>query len=141
MPKVNPNILLWAREKAGLDLEDAASKLGLRDLKNKSAVEHLVALEKGESEHTRPMLLKMAKQYHRPLLTFYMSAPPKQGERGHDFRTLPANYSVEEDALLLIPERNLLMNKIDIILSSSRTTVSLQICFTTRKPKVIIPRL
>jgi Zn-dependent peptidase ImmA (M78 family) len=42
----------------------------------------------------------MAKQYHRPLLAFYMSGPPRQGNRGQDFRTLPSEYSSSEEALL-----------------------------------------
>ena len=46
------------------------------------------------------MLLKMAKQYRRPLLTFYMSAPPRRGDRGQDFRTLPEGHSSTDDALL-----------------------------------------
>ena len=29
----------------------------------------------------------MSKQYHRPLLTFYLDRPPDTGDRGEDFRT------------------------------------------------------
>ncbi|MBA9035825.1 hypothetical protein HNR29_006410 [Rhizobium leguminosarum] len=29
MPKVNPSILRWARETAGLDVEEAAERIGL----------------------------------------------------------------------------------------------------------------
>jgi Zn-dependent peptidase ImmA (M78 family) len=45
----------------------------------------------------------MAKLYHRPLLTFYMSAPPLRGDRGEDFRTLPDRATTSEpliDALV-----------------------------------------
>ena len=31
----------------------------------------------------------MAKQYRRPLLTFYLPAPPRPDDVGQDFRTLP----------------------------------------------------
>ena len=31
MPQVNPDILRWARETAGLTLEEAARKLAIRD--------------------------------------------------------------------------------------------------------------
>jgi cytoskeletal protein RodZ len=31
MPSVNPEILSWARETAGLSLEEAAEKLGIHD--------------------------------------------------------------------------------------------------------------
>lgn len=52
-----------------------------------------------ESEPTRPMLVRLARQYRRPLITFYLAAPPRQGERGTDFRTLPSERSAERDAL------------------------------------------
>ncbi len=100
MPTVNPKILLWARETAALTLEDAARKLGLIESRGVSAVSRLKALESGAVAPSRPMLVKMAKQYRRPLLVFYMSAPPKTGDRGKDFRTLPGGFSLAENALL-----------------------------------------
>jgi len=101
MPRVNPRILRWARETAGFTVEEAVGKLRLGPARGLSAVERLQALESDiEAVPTRPMLLKMAKQYRRPLLTFYMSAPPRRGDRGQDFRTLPEGYSPANDALL-----------------------------------------
>src|SRR5690606_38858434 len=41
--------------------------------------------------------------YRRPLLTFYMSAPPRRGDRGEDYRNLPEQHSDAEalvDALV-----------------------------------------
>ncbi len=93
MPKVNPEILLWARKTAGLSPEEACRKLSLQNVKGALAVDRLTALETGLVDPSRPMLLKMAKQYHRPLLVFYMSVPPKKGNRGQDFRTLPDHLS------------------------------------------------
>jgi Zn-dependent peptidase ImmA (M78 family)/transcriptional regulator with XRE-family HTH domain len=100
MPKINPDILVWARETAGLTPEEAVKKLGIRDARGVAAVDRLAALETGSAEPTRPMLVKMAKQYRRPLVTFYMSAPPRKGERGRDFRTLPEGHSRTAEALL-----------------------------------------
>ena len=100
MPRVNPEVLRWARETAGLTPAAAVEKLRLLSARGKSAIERLAALEAGEDEPTRPMLVKMARQYRRPLLTFYMSAPPLRGDRGQDFRTLPDSHSEAEDALL-----------------------------------------
>ena len=100
MPKINPEVLLWARETAGLQREGAAYKLGINASKGRSATERLTRLERGDDEPTRPMLAKMAKLYRRPLLTFYLGGPPKKGERGEDFRTLPANRPESADALL-----------------------------------------
>lgn len=95
---VNPEILVWARETAGLSHEDAVKKLGIRDAYGVAAVNRLRALEDGKDEPTQAMLVKMAKQYRRPLLTFYLSAPPPKGDRGADFRTVPARYSDAERA-------------------------------------------
>ncbi len=100
MPNVNSEILRWARETAGLSPEDAVRKLNLLEARGVSALDRLAALEDGDDEPTRPMLVKMAKQYRRPLLTFYMSAQPRKGDRGEDFRTLPADYSPTADVLL-----------------------------------------
>jgi len=100
MPKINPDILRWARETSGMNLEEAAKKINLRDAHGIAAADRLFAIESGEQEPTRPLLLRMAKQYRRPLLTFYMSAPPQKGDRGKDFRTLPAGYTAADDALL-----------------------------------------
>jgi hypothetical protein len=76
MTTVNPHILVWARETAGYDLFEAARKLGLKDGKAAAADEKLAACESGEKAPSRPLLLKMAKQYRRPLLTFYLDSPP-----------------------------------------------------------------
>lgn len=99
MPKINSDILRWARETAGLTHDEAAKKLNLGEARGVTGIERLKALESG-TEPTRPMLVKMAKKYRRPLLTFYMSAPPRKGDRGQDFRTLPSDHSDTDDALL-----------------------------------------
>ena len=100
MPSVNHSILTWARETAGLTPEEAVKKLSIADTRRIEAVDRLVALEAGETEPTRSMLVKMAKQYRRPLLTFYLSTPPGKGDRGADFRSLTGNPSAAEDALI-----------------------------------------
>ncbi len=100
MPRVNPDILRWARETAGFDIDEAARKLGLREARGVGPRDRLRALETGEAEPTRPLLLKMAKQYRRPLLAFYLPEPPRKGDRGRDFRTLPEDYSDVDEARL-----------------------------------------
>ena len=100
MPTVNPDILKWARETAGLTLEDAAAKLNIGEARGVPAETRLAAYEAGEREPSRPLLVRMAKQYRRPLLTFYMSQAPRLGERGQDFRTLPPEHSTAQDALV-----------------------------------------
>jgi transcriptional regulator with XRE-family HTH domain len=81
MPSVNPDILKWARETAGFSIADAAAKLEIGDARGVAGEDRLAAYEAGEQEPSRPLLLRMAKQYRRPLLTFYMTKPPLMGER------------------------------------------------------------
>lgn len=103
MPMVKPSILKWARESAGLSLEDAASKVAINAARGQSGADRLHALETDEGEVSRPVLLKMAKVYRRPLLSFYLSEPPARGDRGEDFRTLPDRHTGGEpliDALV-----------------------------------------
>lgn len=97
---INPSILTWARETAGLSVEEAAERLGLSATETSSAEEKLVALEEGERKPTRNQLLKIANVYRRPLSAFYMAAPPVIGSRGEDFRTIPGQVSAKETALL-----------------------------------------
>ncbi len=91
---MNAELFRWARETSGLSLEQAASALGVKD------AERLRAIESGGEEPSRSLVLKMAKQYRRPLVTFYLPVPPKKGDRGEDFRTLPESRSITVDALL-----------------------------------------
>ena len=102
MGVIQPKILTWARETAGLSLGDAARALGLKTARGQSGPERLAALEHGENELSRPLLVKMAKTYRRPLLVFYLAAPPKTGDRGQDFRTLPGpeRHNPDLDALV-----------------------------------------
>lgn len=98
MPQINPTILAWARETSGLEIEDAAKKLQLKDTKTASATTKLEAYESGKVEPSRSLLQRMAKQYRRPILTFYLDHPPEKGEKGEDFRTLPESVLPKENA-------------------------------------------
>ena len=82
MPRVNPAILSWARETVGLSIADAARQLALSEVR-------LQAFEAGDRDPTAKQLARMADKYRRPLLTFYLPAPPQRRDRGQDFRTLP----------------------------------------------------
>ena len=106
MPQVNPDILLWARETAGLTPEEAVRKLGLNDARGVAAIDRLSNLESGEVPPTRAMLSKMAKQYRRPLLTFYLAQPPGRGDWGKDFRAPLADRSQRDEAVLNALVRN-----------------------------------
>ena len=97
MPKINHTILSWARETAQLAVKNAAHKLQIKDGKAASAEEKLLAYENGTTAISRSMLLKMSRLYRRPLLTFYLDKPPRTGDRGEDFRTLPDDFESTEN--------------------------------------------
>ncbi len=101
MPSVNPEILVWARETAGLTQEEAARKLDIRQTKKATALDRLAGYESGKEDPSRPLLLRMARQYRRPLLTFYLPVPPSKGDRGADFRTLPGDAQSTSEAAIL----------------------------------------
>ena len=100
MPNVNPEILIWARETAGLTSEAAAGKLGFRDSRKWTAVERLRAYESGQDPPSRSVLSIMAEKYRRPILTFYLPKPPLKGDTGADFRTLSAAAPPKDDPTL-----------------------------------------
>lgn len=97
---VNPEILRWARETAGLSIDIAARKLAIGATKDLEPEQRLDLLESGGEKPTRPLLLKMAKQYRRSLLIFYLSEIPQKGDRGEDYRRLPEEFPVEENCLV-----------------------------------------
>lgn len=107
MPDINSQILVWARETAGLTQEQAVEKLGINDARGVPAIDRLTALEQGIEAPTRPMLVKMSKQYHRPLLTFYLSDVPRTGDRGEDYRTLPEEMAPTDNALVDVVVRDI----------------------------------
>ncbi len=100
MPNVNPSILRWARKTAGLTPEEAVQKLDINDARGVTASDRLAALESGDEHPTRAILVKMAKHYRRPLLTFYLQDVPSRGDRGEDFRTLPEPVGQTEAGLV-----------------------------------------
>ena len=87
----NPEVFRWARESAGLSLEQAAHALSI-------IPSSLSAIEAGQKVPSRAALSNMAKTYHRSLLTFYLPAPPRKGDRGEDFRTVIAPRTIEAEA-------------------------------------------
>jgi Zn-dependent peptidase ImmA (M78 family) len=90
MPAVNPDILTWARETAGLSLEAAAKAIGTKP-------ERLEGMERGDREPSHSQLSNMADKYRRPILAFYLRQPPPQGDRGEDFRRAPGSRPTDFD--------------------------------------------
>jgi len=97
---LNPHILIWAREAAGLSVDEAAHALGFKNTQERTAAERLQAMELGTEEPSRSVLLNMSRVYHRSLLVFYLSEPPRTGDRGQDFRRAPGANPTEYDPTL-----------------------------------------
>ena len=97
---VNPQILVWARQSAGLTVEQAAEKLALSTTTKHTAAEKLAAMEAGVQQPTRSHLNSFAKVYKRPLVTFYLSEPPTKGNRGQDFRQTPDARGFRDNGML-----------------------------------------
>jgi Zn-dependent peptidase ImmA (M78 family) len=100
MSQINPQILIWARETAGLSLDEACKKLGFNDTQKLSAEDKLKSYESGEIEPDQRLIEKMSMVYRRTPIIFYLDEPPKKGNRGSDFRSLPDTYSDKENYLV-----------------------------------------
>lgn len=98
--QINPRVLRWARETAGLTLDEAAERLGLTTSARSSAADKLADLEGGRKPPSVAQLARAAAAYRRPLVVFYLDEPPARGERGEDFRTTGAHISPRDNAIL-----------------------------------------
>lgn len=77
--KINPDLLIWARETAGLSFDAAAEKVA-------SSTEQLLAWETGADQPSIPQLRKLAETYKRPLAVLYLSERPVAFQPMQDFR-------------------------------------------------------
>src|SRR5436190_2941328 len=79
---VKPALLIWARERAGLPLEDAAAKANVE-------VERLREWEQGQDRPSIPLLRKLGEVYKRPIAVFFLPEPPQGFDPQREFRRLP----------------------------------------------------
>jgi len=80
---INPEILRWARERAGYSLEDVAIAF-------KKDIGIIKRWELGEITPTYVQLEKLAYQlYKRPIALFFFPEPPEEPDEKNEFRTLP----------------------------------------------------
>ena len=83
--RIEPSILIWARESLGLTLAEVALKLD----KDRNTIQQW---EYGNAFPTLAQLEKLAYNiYKRPLAVFFLPKPPKETTPKQDFRTLPEN--------------------------------------------------
>ena len=67
---VNPELLVWAREKTHLSVEVAAKKIGVKP-------HQLMAWEAGEDHPTMKQLYEVSRVFQRPLSLFYLEEIPR----------------------------------------------------------------
>ena len=79
---VQPELLVWARQSAGLRLDEAAKK-------SQTKPEILRQWEDGETKPSIPQLRKLGEVYKRPLAVFFLPEPPKDFDPQREFRRLP----------------------------------------------------
>jgi len=93
---VNPDVLKWARETAGLSVDDVVRKMK----RKRVTAETVLSWESGENSPSYPQLERIAyKIYKRPLALFFFPEPPQEETPRQSFRTLP-EYAIER-----LPER------------------------------------
>lgn len=85
----------------------ASKKLQLTPSKTATAEEKLAAYESGGKIPSRSLLVRMSKQYRRPLLTFYLDTPPAKADRGEDFRILGHAVDPSQNAIVDALVRNI----------------------------------
>lgn len=85
-------------------MDAAVRELGLT---GKNAVAHLEDLERGAKHPSRAQLANMAKKYRRPLLTFFLKAPPKLAKRAQDYRLVVDPQKGKETILEALVRENL----------------------------------
>lgn len=78
---INPTLLRWARERAGLDLEGAALSANVTPIQ-------LAAWEKGESRPTFRQAQNLAHAFHAPFGYLFLQEPPAEFLPLPDLRTV-----------------------------------------------------
>jgi Zn-dependent peptidase ImmA (M78 family) len=93
---VSPDMLKWARETAGLSVNDVVRKLKRKRI----TAETVLSWENGEGSPSYSQLERIAYEiYKRPLALFFFPEPPQEETPKQSFRTLP-EYAIER-----LPER------------------------------------
>ncbi|HUV02700.1 MAG TPA: XRE family transcriptional regulator [Desulfobacteria bacterium] len=96
---VEPDVLVWARESIGRNIEEVAKRLNVSN-------DLVKRWENGEKKPTLNQLKNLTKFYKRPLGAFFLPEPPKELSLPKDFRTLP-----EETRMPLSPKTRLAIRR------------------------------
>lgn len=88
--EVTPTVLKWARERAGLSVEDLLPKF-----------KKIEAWEAGESFPTYPQLEQLSEKLKIPIAVFFFPEPPDVPPISASFRTLPDSYFAQVPARII----------------------------------------
>src|SRR3546814_6034393 len=75
---INPALLIWARERAGLSRDEALLRF-----------RRLAEWEAGEAGPTYPQLEQLSEAFKVPIAVFFFPEPPNVPAINETFRTLP----------------------------------------------------
>jgi len=76
---INPAIMKWIRESAGIDVNAVANRVG-------TSINNVKRWESGESRPTLRVLNDLSVYYKRPLAVFFLPEPPYEPPLPQDFR-------------------------------------------------------
>jgi len=79
--RINPDMLIWARERSGIALAEFAKKCGVKETK-------LTAWEAGEEKPTFNQAMRYAEKAHVPFGYLFLSKPPVENLPIPDLRTV-----------------------------------------------------
>lgn len=96
--QVEPEVLVWARETRGLNLDEAARRIGVN-------VEKLRNWERAEEAPTVKQLRKASRVYVRPISLFFLDEPPEDTPSLQDFRRFPLGVEEPLSAELMVEIR------------------------------------
>ena len=114
---INPELLAWARESAGMALDEAAERSHLR-------ADQLRSWEEGISRPTMNQLRELARVYRRPVTVFYLPKPPKDFDAMRDFRRRPGGVLLHQS-----PELHF-----EIRRAQARRQVAIELCQLLDEP-------
>lgn len=101
---VKPALLVWARERAGLLLQQAAERADF-------PLETLQAWESGAGQPTIPQLRTLGNVYKRPIAVFFLGVPPRDFDAQKEFRRLPGLSPSKETPELRLALRTALFRR------------------------------
>jgi Zn-dependent peptidase ImmA (M78 family)/DNA-binding XRE family transcriptional regulator len=101
---VNPRLLVWARERAGLKTDAAAAKAGIE-------AGTLLGWEQGHERPTISQVRQLGEVYRRPLAVFFLPEPPKDFDPQREFRRLPGLPADDESPELRLALRTALFRR------------------------------